>query len=189
MGFFDALLGRSKPPAANLDVLFALPQAVLTLQSAGFTFTGVGSVCYRAPEGAAFASLEKDTRQLIDADEGPPAEQVHDAHGFTWLVNRHEPYDVSGLVTEIHAINRGLEDAGFGASLLCSMFTFASPTGSPLGLVYLYKRGSFYPFAPLADSRRDNGLELQVRGLVADEVPIEPDLQRWFAVWGAPGMA
>src|SRR5699024_10324355 len=41
MGFFDALLGRTKPKRANLDDLFALPPAALTLQAAtGFTPTG-----------------------------------------------------------------------------------------------------------------------------------------------------
>ena len=35
MGLFDTLLGRTKPVKANLDALFALPTAALTLQSAG----------------------------------------------------------------------------------------------------------------------------------------------------------
>ena len=52
MGFFDALLGRSKPKRANLDDLFALPPAALTLQAAtGFTPTGVGAVAFRQVEG------------------------------------------------------------------------------------------------------------------------------------------
>jgi hypothetical protein len=54
--------------------------------------------------------------------------------------------------------------------------------------VYLYKRGTFYPFAPLDNERRDNALELQVRGAVGVDLKIEPDLSRWFAVWGAPGL-
>jgi hypothetical protein len=54
--------------------------------------------------------------------------------------------------------------------------------------VYLYKRGTFYPFAPLDNERRDNALELQVRGAVGVDLKIEPDLNRWFAVWGAPGL-
>ena len=35
MGLLDTILGRSKPVRANLDALFALPTAALTLQSAG----------------------------------------------------------------------------------------------------------------------------------------------------------
>jgi hypothetical protein len=36
--------------------------------------------------------------------------------------------------------------------------------------------------------RRDNALELQVRGAVGADLPIEGDLGRWFPVWGAPGL-
>jgi hypothetical protein len=54
--------------------------------------------------------------------------------------------------------------------------------------VYLYKRGTFYPFAPLGAERRDNALELQVRGAVGADLKIEADLGRWFPVWGAPGL-
>jgi hypothetical protein len=59
-----------------------------------------------------------------------------------------------------------------------------------LGLVYLYKRGTFYPFAPLAGEaqRRDNALELQVKAALADDLRIEQDLSRWFPIWGAPGL-
>jgi hypothetical protein len=55
-------------------------------------------------------------------------------------------------------------------------------------LVYLYKRGTFYPFAPQGGERRDNATELQVRGVLGNDLKIEPDLARWFPVWGAPGL-
>jgi hypothetical protein len=54
--------------------------------------------------------------------------------------------------------------------------------------VYLYKRGTFYPLAPQSGERRDNALELQVRGALGDDLKVEPDLSRWFPVWGAPGL-
>ena len=58
MGFLDAMFGRRKPTRPNLDALFAVPSAALTLEVAmGFRPTGVGSVCYRATEGAAFADV------------------------------------------------------------------------------------------------------------------------------------
>jgi hypothetical protein len=61
-------------------------------------------------------------------------------------------------------------------------------SGRKLGIVYLYKRGTFYPFAPQTGERRDNALELEVRGNVGADLKIEPDLSRWFPVWGAPGL-
>lgn len=190
MGLLDSLLGRNKPAKANLDSLFALPQAAVTLEAAaGFKPTGIGAVCYRANEGAAFASMQADIQELLDADGGPAVERVQDSYGFTWLECRQEPDALSELVTELHTVNTTLEAHGFGPSLLCSVVGFKGPEGQTLGLVYLYKRGTFYPFAPLGDQRRDNGLELQIRGAVADDVPIEKSLERWLALWGAPGLS
>jgi hypothetical protein len=189
VGFFDTLLGRSRAAKPDLDQLFAIPSAALTLQAAtAFAPTGVGSVCYRAAEGAAFASMQADVQQLLDADEGPDVERITDSFGFTWLICRAADQDMSALVTDLHAVNTSLESNGFGPSLLCSMVVFADDTGRRLGLVYLYKQGTFYPFAPLDAKRRDNPLELQVRGVLANDLRIEPELGRWLAVWGAPGL-
>jgi hypothetical protein len=66
---------------------------------------------------------------------------------------------------------------------------FADGSGRRLGLVYLYKRGTFYPFAPTGDQQRDSAYELQVRGALGADLPVEADLSRWFPVWGAPGLS
>ena len=189
MGLWDSLLGRSKPKGPDLDALFAVPQAALTLEAAaGLAPTGLGSVCYRENEGAAFAGLQADVERLLDADGGPPVKRSTDGFGFTWLLCQQDPGHVTDLVTELHAVNRSLEEQGFGPSLLCSIVGFADASRRSLGLVYLYKRGTFYPFAPLPGQKRDNALELQVRGLVGSDIPLEPDLGRWMALWGAPGL-
>ena len=189
MGFLDRLLGRSAPAKPDLDQLFALPSAALTLEAAaGLRPTGQGSVSFRAPEGGAFAALEKDVQALLDADEGPKVERTQDSYGFTWLLVRHDPTDMAGLVTDLHAVNTSLEGQGFGPMLLCSLVCFAGDSGRRLALVYLYKRGTFYPFAPTGGQQRDTALELQIRGTVADDLTVEPDLSRWFPVWGAPGL-
>ncbi|MEV6037027.1 hypothetical protein AB0L65_38155 [Nonomuraea sp. NPDC052116] len=186
MGWLDALLGRSKPVKPNLDALFALPSAAVTLQAAtGLVPTGLGSVAFRAAEGGAFATLERDVKELL----GERVEESRDSYGYTWLLVRREPDALGDLVTELHAVNSSLESAGFGLSLLCSLVSFRSEgDGRRLAVVYLYKRGTFYPFAPLAAQRRDNALELQVRGALEGELPLEKDLGRWFPVWGAPGL-
>lgn len=189
MGLLSNLFGRTDPPKANLDNLFAVPSAAITLEvAAGFRPTGVASVCYRAAEGGAFASTQGDVQALLDADGGPKVELSTDDFGFTWLVCRGDPSDVSGLITDVHAVNSSLENAGFGPSLLVSLVAFADEAGRKLGLVYLYKQGTFYPLAPKGGKQRDNALELQVRGVLTDDLTIEPELGRWMAVWGAPGL-
>ena len=37
-------------------------------------------------------------------------------------------------------------------------------------------------------NNRDNALELQVKGVLGDDLKFEQDLTRWFPVWGAPGL-
>ncbi|MER6945547.1 hypothetical protein ABT294_16105 [Nonomuraea sp. NPDC000554] len=185
MGWLDALLGRSKPVKPNLDALFALPSAAVTLQAAtGLVPTGLGSVAFRAAEGGAFATLERDVKALL----GERVEESSDEYGYTWLLVRRSPDALGDLVTELHAVNSSLEGEGFGPSLLCSLVSFADDKGRRLAVVYLYKRGTFYPFAPLPGQRRDNALELQARGALEGELPLEQDLGRWFPVWGAPGL-
>ncbi len=190
MKLWDTLTGRTRPPKNDLDALFGLPGAAITLQTAaGFRPTGVGSVCYRAAEGGAFAQVESDVRALLDSDDsGPDVETRTDDYGFTWLVSRQEPDDLTTLVTDLHAVNTSLEAQGFGAGLLCSLVVFADPSGRKLALVYLYKQGTFYPFAPQGAQTRDNVLEIQVRDLLKTELPVEPQLNRWMPVWGAPGL-
>lgn len=192
MGFWDVVTGRTRPKQPDLDALFLLPSAAVTLQTTlGLVSTGEGSVCYRAASGPAFQQAQDDVVALLDADPAaPPVEVTRDEFGFTWLLNRHDPADVAGLVTDLHAVNTSLEAQGFGPGLLCSLVPFADPDGRRVGLVYLYKQGTFYPFAPApgAEQRRDNLLEIQVRDALADELPVEKDLGRWLAVWGAPGL-
>lgn len=194
MGLLDILLGRSKPAPPDLDQLFALPSAAVTLQAAtGFTPTGQGAVCFATVEGAAFEQVHREVQALLDADagrSGPPVELTRDSYGYSWLVSRRTPDQLPDLVNDLHAVNSALEAQGFGPQLLCSLTGFHDDTGRRLALVYLYKRGTFYPFAPLPGQaqRRDNALELQVKAALENDLRIEQDLSRWFPVWGAPGL-
>lgn len=215
MGFLDTILGRSKPVRPDLDQLFALPSAAVTLQAGeGFVPTGTGSVCFSSVEGGAFARLQRDVRELLDADTGRggvPVEFSQDGYGYTWLLAQQPADDLAALVNDLHAVNTLLQEGGFGPQLLCSLVGFRAGEdaaggtaggaggpgeagggagGGPLALVYLYKRGTFYPFAPAGDGsgKRDNALELRVRGLLSGDLPVEQDLSRWFPVWGAPGL-
>ncbi len=190
MGLWDAVTGRRRVKGPNLDALFNVPSAAITLEAAaGFQATGVGSVCFRAPTGAAFEQTKAEMLALIEDDaEAPEVELTQDDFGFTWLSVYGDPLDPSGLCTDLHAVNRTLGEHGFDSGLLCTLIPFGDPSGRRFGLVYLYRTGTFYAFAPTGENTRDNLLEIQVRDLLAPELPIEPELSRWLALWGAPGM-
>ncbi|MFD1828657.1 hypothetical protein ACFSJS_03115 [Streptomyces desertarenae] len=192
MGLWDVLFGRSKPAQPDLDRLFGLPSAAIALQAAaGLSPTGAGAVCFASIEGGAFARIRQEVRALLGADSGRDSGTVEfseDGYGYSWLLSRRSPDELPSLVNDLHAVNTTLRDSGFGPQLLCSLITFRTPGRHPLALVYLYKRGTFYPFAPLPGRKRDNPLELQVRAALQDDLTIEPDLGRWFPLWGAPGL-
>lgn len=198
MKFWNALIGRSEPRAPDLDALFAIPSAAIGLEaSTGLRFTGIGTVCFRAGSGAAAAQVAEEIRQMLDDDPDVPDDVVFstDGFGYTWLVVRREPGtpeqpgDIAGLCTELHAVNDTLTKQGFESGLLCTMVPFADDTGQHFGLVYLYKQGTFYPFAPRAGTQqRDTLLELRIRDQIAGDVPVEEDQQRWLALWDAPGL-
>ncbi len=190
MGLWETMRARTTPKVNDLDALFLVPSAAITLQTAqGFTPTGSGSVCYRSATGAAFAQTQSDVLALLRDDaDAPDVTVTTDDFGFTWLVVTGDAADPAGLCTDLHAVNATLELNGFAAGLLCSMVPFANASGQRFGLTYLYKQGTFYAFAPTGEQSRDTLLELAVRDLLAPELPMEPDLQRWLAIWKAPGL-
>lgn len=200
MGFLDALLGRNRPKAPDLDALFQVPSAALTLSAAlALEPTGQGSVCYRAAHGAAFDDVRADVLSLLGADVAPPRVETRaDSFGFTWTILTQESTgeagpDLSALCTGLHVVNTSLEGQGFSTGLLCTVVPFVATDGARVGLVYLYKQGTFYPFAPAPgasarDPRRNTLLEMQVRDVLGTELPMEKDLQRALALWDAPGL-
>jgi len=220
MGLLDTLLGRTKPVPSNLDALFALPTASVTLQSAaGMTCSGRAGVCYKPPSGQGFEDMEGEVVKLLGMD-GAALRKVADSFGYQWLVV--EDPDIEALVTQVHMVNSSLSDAGWGPQLLCSVFGLAhlggteesdpaagggdatAPGGDGTGddttptvgpgtvrtstafLVYLFKRGTFYPFVPTGQEKRDTEEELRIKSLVAGDLEIEADLTRWFPLWDLP---
>jgi hypothetical protein len=187
MRLFDVLLGRTKPKQANLDALFGVSSAAITLEAAtGLGPSGRAAVCFKPASGQDFAAADQELRGLLEMavrEAGSKLEVTDDQYGYRWVVL--DDPDLEDLVTSVHLVNATLQDNGFGPQLLCSVFGFGSGDRT-CHLVYLYKRGTFYPFAPRPGERRDNEQELHVRAAVGGDLPIESDLTRWFALWGVP---
>jgi hypothetical protein len=216
VGLLDSLLGRTKPVRANLDALFALPSAAITLQTAaGLVVSGKAGVCWKPPAGRPAEDVRREIDELLaipdeaisnkespeeraggavssaispTGDHGVLA-QAEDSYGYRWLLL--DDPEVEDLVTRVHMVNTTLTENGWGPQLLCSVFGLAPGADAgadahPLFLVYLYKRGTFYPFAPDGKEHRDSELELRVRADLGSDLPIEPDLSRWFPLWDMP---
>ena len=194
MGLFDTILGRTKRVEPQLDSLFALPSAAVTLElQAGLVTSGRAGVCWKPPAGQAPADVQAELTKLLELDDAETAStsltSVEDDLGFRWLLV--EGADLDDLVTQAHQINTLLNEAGWGPQLLCTVFGLvpspaADTSAKACYLVYLYKRGTFYPFCPTGSTTRDNEFELHLRSTIGADLPLEVDLTRWMALWGLP---
>ena len=73
--------------------------------------------------------------------------------------------------------------------MLCAVFAFADAKSRKIYFIYNYKRGYWYPFVPDAatgDQGRSTERELQIKAQIGAELPIEPEIERWFPLWGIP---
>jgi hypothetical protein len=188
VGLGDVLFGRKKLKGANLDKLFALSTAVITLETeTSLKPAGVAAVVFKPLSAGDFMRAEADIDELLGVaarDSGSQVRRRSDGFGFQWMVIRDK--DFEDLVTTTHLVSSELVDRGFGGQLLAAMFAFRDGD-RPLYLIYGYKRGTFWPFVPTGEEQeRDNAEELRLKNVLESELPIEPDLTRWLALFDAP---
>jgi hypothetical protein len=85
----------------------------------------------------------------------------------------------------VHTVASELEAKGFGGQLLAAAFKFAGGK-NPVYWIYGFKTGTFWPFVPTGAKDRDNAEELELKAKLEPELPVEPDLSRWLALFDAP---
>jgi len=189
MGLLDVLLGKRKLDAPAPDRLFAISTAYVTLQSElGISPRGAAAIVFQPLPTADFQAIVRETEEVLRAtasEGGSRVERSDDAYGFRWLVLRGSEFEE--LVVGVNAVSGALQTGGYADRILCAVFAFEESGGRPLYWIYNYKRGSFYPFVPaLGSERRDNESELRLQAQLGGELPVEPELERWFPLWGAP---
>jgi hypothetical protein len=189
VGLLDVLFGRKKLKEASTDKIFAMATAQVTLETElDLHPAGKAAVCFKPLSAGSFAQAERDLKELLESSARTSGSTVHmerDDYGFQWIVI--EDPDFEDLVTAVHLIGSELQAQGFGPQLLAALFRFArGGGGQPVYLVWGYKRGAFWPFVPTGADERDNALELELKAKLEQELPIEEDLSRWLALWGAP---
>jgi len=187
MGLRNVLFGRKKLAEPKADRLFALSTATVTLQTElGLKTAGKAAVTFKPLSSGDFDRIDNDVESLIRAaarSSGSEVERKSDQYGFEWLIVSDK--DIEDQVTSVHAVASELTDQGFGAQLLAAAFRFEGGE-HPVYFIYGFKLGTFWPFIPIGDGKRDNATELELKAKLEEELPIEPDLTRWLALFDAP---
>jgi hypothetical protein len=190
MGLFDVITGRSKLKGPAPDRLFALSTAYVTLESEHeIRSTGVAAIVFQPLATSDFEQILKETEEVVKAtgsEVGATVETRDDDYGYRWVVLRDQGA-TENLVVGVNAVSTALEGAGYGDRLLCAVFAFKDAKSQPIYFIYNYKRGYWYPFVPATgDQQRSTERELQLKAQLGSELPIEPEIERWFPLWGIP---
>jgi hypothetical protein len=190
MGFLDIIRGkREVKKAAPTDRVFAMTTAQVTLEmQLGMTSTGKSAIVFQPLATADFEQIVRDMEEVVRSsgeDTGTTIATSDDDFGYRWMILS-DP-DFEDLVVGINAVSTALEAGGYGDRILAAVFPFHDEASKPVYWIYNYKRGSFYPFVPAQGAQqRDSERELRLKAQIGAELPIEPDLERWFPLWGIP---
>ena len=153
----------------------------------GLNSAGVGAIVFKPLSAGEFAQVDRDVAELLDgvaADSGAKLDRKTDSFGFEWVIVR-DP-ELEDQVTAVHAVASEFEARGFGSQLLAAAFRFDGEE-HPVYWIYGFKTGTFWPFVPSGkEQERDNARELELKAKLEPELPVEPDLSRWFALFDAP---
>ena len=187
MGIRDVLFGRRRLKEAKREALFALPSAAVTMEvDLGLRAADAAAVVFKPLSASEFVRAENELQELLDVaarDSSSRIERRSDDYGYEWLIVRDEQFE--DLVATVHLVASELGERGFGPQLLAAVFRFDGG-GRLVYLIYGYKRGAFWPFVPTGERERDNAEELELKAKLEKELPIEPDISMWFALFGLP---
>jgi hypothetical protein len=188
MGLFDVITGKRKLKQPAPDRLFAMSTAYVTLQTElELQSRGVAGIVFQALDTADFNEILRDMEEIVRssaADTGGQVESTEDSFGYRWMILRDA--DFEDLVVGVNAVGTEIQAGGYGDRLLCAVFAFDDAKKRAVYFIYNYKRGAFYPFVPAGEKSRDNERELKLKAQLAHELPIEPELERWFPLWDIP---
>jgi hypothetical protein len=195
VGLRDILTGRHSVAGPAPDRLFAISTAYIALQSEhSIDPSGAAAIVFQSLATAEFESTLREMEEVVRAtggDSGTTVSTEDDSFGYRWLVLHNPPGtppSVEDLAVGINAVSGSIETAGYGERLLCAVFAFVDAQKHSIYFIYNYKRGFWYPFVPEvnATNTRSTERELQLKAQMSSELPIEPELERWFPLWGIP---
>src|SRR5918997_1843322 len=85
--------------------------------------------------------------------------------------------DFTSIVTDMEEVLRGTgEDTG----------THVEKTDDSFGYRWMVLGDEDFEDLVGGDQRRDSERELRLKAQIGHELPVEPELERWFPLWGIP---
>ncbi len=191
MGFLETIrraLGSSAESDAARDAdpedLFGMSTAYLTMEAdLDYVPTGDAALCFANVDSTAFEAARREVEAVLELGEeetGTTASFIEDSHGYHWVV-LHD-HDFENLVTSVHFAADTLVEEGFGSRLLAALFAF-DRDGTIVYWIYSFRRGAYYPFAPIGKRNRDERIEFKLETNLDGELRVEDDTAYWYPMW------
>ena len=195
MGLRDILTGRHTVKGPAPDRLFAISTAYVTLQAEHqIDPAGMAAIVFQALATSEFETTLREMEEVVTATGGESGTTVasqDDSFGYRWMVAAQPPWraerrrprrrhqrrlqlDRDGRLRRAPAVRRVRVRGRAEAAGSTSSTTTSAATGT---------RSCRPRRQP---SERSTERELQLKAQMAGELPIEPELERWFPLWGIP---
>ena len=189
MGFLDILRGKRTIKQPAPDRLFAMSTAYVKLEmELGLRSADKAAIVFQPLATTDFDGIVRDMEEVLHGqgeETGATIEKSDDEFGYRWMVLADS--DFEDLVVGVNAVSGALQGGGYGDRILCAVFAFRDEQDRSVYWIYNYKRGGFYPFVPSGGGQqRDNERELRLKAQIGADLPVEPELERWFPLWGIP---
>ena len=189
MGFLDILRGKRELKQPAPDRLFAMSTAYVKLEmELALKSSGKAAIVFQPLATADFEGIVRDMEEVVQgtsSDAGTTVTSSDDEYDYRWMILADPDFD--DLVVGVNAVSDALQGGGYGDRILAAVFAFRDEKDRPLYWIYNYKRGAFYPFVPSSGTQqRDNERELRLKAQIGADLPVEPELERWFPLWGIP---
>ena len=189
MGLFDILTGKRKMKQPAESRLFAMSTAAVHLEmSMDLHSAGKAAIVFQPLATADFDGIVKDMEEVVRGtgeETGTTLERTDDEHGYRWMILSDEEFE--DLVVGVNGVSTAIQAGGYGERVLAAVFAFRDAQDKPVYWIYNYKRGAFYPFVPSSgEQQRDNEREMRLKAQIGADLPVEPELSRWFPLWGIP---
>jgi hypothetical protein len=187
MTLADLLLGRREPKRARLELINGIVAArrsfevELDVRAAAVAIEPQG-MSGRGPSPSGLDALLGS----IAEDTGAMVERRQDGFGLQWVTFWGGSLD--DLALSVGVLAESLHLAGHWDRVVCAAFVFqkASNPAAWVYWIYNFQRGTFYPFVPQRDARRDSEEEARLRAAVEHDLRLERDPQQWYPLWGIP---
>jgi hypothetical protein len=179
----------SKKPKTDTEAINSLSSAYVALETKlNLKSTGRSAICIKRAAIAGFDEMKHEIERFLEASKADfdlTYRTVVDPYDYLWIIIVSKT--IEDNVAAITSIGETIEQKGFSDKLLASVFDFNDGNVAQY-LIYNYKLDKFYPFVPTSEQqkRRNHVEELKIMSAIADELPFEKEMSKWYPIWNIP---